>query len=100
MLERCDMMGVDALDFLIRQTQNALQRLTDGVVFVEMIVAIEILNHDLIDVVVAAKDIEVVTAADRHRAKKVHLSRDIAIHGNLAQGIKVSSTGSKIERHG
>ena len=94
-LERCHMVSVDVLHLFIRQAQNALQGLADGVVFVEMVIAIEVLDHDFIDVVVATEDIEVVTAADCHCAKEVHLSRDIAIHGNLAQGIEVGGTGGK-----
>ena len=62
-----------------------------------MIVGIEVLDHDFMDIVVATEDIEVVAAADMHRAKEVQLSRDMTIHGNLGQGIEVGSTGSKIE---
>ena len=100
MLERCYIVGIDALHLLVGEAENALQRLADRVVFVEMIIAVKVLDHDLIHIVVATEDIEVLTAADRHRAKEVHLSRDLTIHGNLAQGIEVSSTGGKIERHG
>ncbi len=73
-----------------------LQRLANGIVFVEVKVAVEVLDHNLIHAVVATEDIEVVDAVDMDGSQEIKLLGRVTIQGDLADGIQGVVTGGKI----
>ena len=90
------MTRMDALHLLVREAQNVLQRLANGIVFVEVKVAVKVLQNNLIDAVVAAEDIEVVDAIDVDRSQEVELLGHVTIQGNLAHGVQSFVAGGEI----
>jgi len=87
---------IKALHLLVREAQNALQRLANGVVFVEVEVAMEVLQNNLIDAVVTTEDIEVVDAIDVDGSQEVELLGRVTIQGDFAHGIQGVITGGEI----
>jgi hypothetical protein len=79
---------MNRLHLLIGEAKNTLKGLVNSIVFVEVKVAMHVLQHNLIDAVVTAEDIEVVRPIDVNSAQKVKLSRDIAVQGDLGDGSK------------
>ena len=73
-----------------------LQRLANGIVFVEVKVAVEVLDHNLIHAVVATEDIEVVDAVDMDGSQEIKLLGRVTIQGDLADGIQGVVTGGEI----
>lgn len=73
-----------------------LQRLANGIVFVEVKVAVEVLDHNLIHAVVATEDIEVVDAVDMDGSQEIKLFGRVTIQGDLADGIQGVVTGGEI----
>ena len=90
------MTRIKALHLLVREAQNALQRLANGVVFVEVEVAMEVLQNNLIDAVVTTEDIEVVDAIDVDGSQEVELLGRVTIQGDFAHGIQGVITGGEI----
>ena len=70
-LEGDDLQRHDVFHLFIRQTQNALQRLANRTIVMEVEVAILILQNNLVRVVVATPDIEVLPAVNGHGSQKV-----------------------------
>ncbi len=87
---------VEVFHLLIRKAQNVLQRLANGIVFVEVKVTVEVLNHNLIDAIVATEDIEVMDAIDVDRSQEIELLGRVTIQGDLADGIQSVVTGGEI----
>ena len=87
---------VEALHLFVREAQDVLQRLANGIVFVEVEVAVKVLQNNLIDAVVATEDIEVVDAIDVDRSQKVELLGRVTIQGNLAHGVQSVVAGGDI----
>ena len=96
MFERGRVTRVDALHLLVRKAQNVLERLANGIVFVEVKVAMEVLDHNLIHAVVPTKHIEVVDAIDMDRSQEIQLLGRVTIQGDLADGIQGVVAGGKI----
>ena len=90
------MTRVDALHLLVREAQNVLQRLANGIVFVEVEVAVKVLQNNLIHAVVTTEDIEVMDAIDVDRSQKVELLGRVTIQGNLAHGVQSVVAGGDI----
>ncbi len=84
-----DLQRHDVFHLFIRQTQNALQRLTNRAIMMEVEVAILILQNNLVRVVVATPDIEVLPVVDGDRSQKVQLSCDAAIDHNLGKEVQL-----------
>ena len=90
------MTRVDALHLLVRETQNVLQRLANGIVFVEVEVAVKVLQNNLIDTVVTTEDIEVVDAIDMDRSQEIKLLGRVTIQGDFAHGVQGVVAGGEI----
>lgn len=90
------MTRIDALHLLVRKAENVLKRLANGIVFVEVKVAVEVLQNNLIHTVVTTEDIEVVDAIDVDRSQEVELLGRVTIQGNLAHGVQGVVTGGEI----
>ena len=90
------MTRVEALHLLVRETQNVLQRLANGIVFVEVEVAVKVLQNNLIDAVVTTEDIEVMDAIDVDRSQEVKLLGRVTVQGNLAHGVQSVVAGGDI----
>ena len=88
-LEGDDLQRHDVFHLFIRQTQNALQRLTNRAIMMEVEVAILILQNNLVRVVVAAPDIEVLPAVNGDRSQKVQLTGDAAVDHNLGKEVQL-----------
>ena len=73
-----------------------LQRLANGIVFVEVEVAVKVLQNNLIYAVVATKHIEVVNAIDVNRSQEIELLGRVTIQGDFAHGIQSVVTGGEI----
>ena len=73
-----------------------LQRLANGIVFVEVEVAVKVLQNNLIDAVVTTEDIEVMDAIDVDRSQEVELLGRVTIQGDFAHGIQGVVTGGEI----
>ena len=87
---------IDALHLLVREAENVLQRLANGIVFVEVEVAVKVLQNNLIHAVVTTEDIEVVHAIDVDRSQEVELLGRVTIQGNLAHGVQSVVAGGEI----
>ena len=87
---------IDALHLLVREAQNALQRLANGIVFVEVEVAVKVLQNNLIHAIVATEDIEVMDAIDVNGSQEIELLGRITIQGDFAHGIQGVVTGGEI----
>jgi hypothetical protein len=73
-----------------------LQRLANGIVFVEVEVAVKVLQNNLIYTVVATEDIEVMDAIDMDRSQEIELLGRVTIQGDFAHGIQGVVTGGEI----
>ena len=87
---------MEALHLFVRETQNVLQRLANGIVFVEVEVAVKVLQNNLIDAVVTTEHIEVVDAIDVDRSQEIELLGRVTVQGNLAHGVQGVVTGGDI----
>jgi len=88
-LERDDLQRHDVFHLFIRQTQNALQRLANRAIMMEVEVAILVLQNNLVRVVVAAPDIEVLPVVNGYRPQKVQLTGDAAVDNNLGKEVQL-----------
>jgi len=88
-LERDDLQRHDIFHLFIRQTQNALQRLTNRAIMMEVEVAILVLQNNLVRIVVAAPDIEVLPVVNGDRSQKVQLTGDTAVNNNLGKEVQL-----------
>jgi hypothetical protein len=76
-----------------------LKGLANGIVFVEVEVAVKVLQNNLIHAVVATEDIEVMDAIDVDRSQEIELLGRVTIQGDLADGVQGVVTGGEIVRH-
>ena len=87
---------VETLHLLVREAQDVLQRLANGIVFVEVEVAVKVLQNNLIDAVVTTEDIEVMYAIDVDRSQEVELLGRVTVQGDFAHGVQSVVAGGDI----
>ena len=90
------MTRVEALHLFVREAQDVLQRLANSIVFVEVEVAVKVLQNNLIHAVVTTEDIEVMNTIDVDRSQEVELLGRVTVQGNLAHGVQSVVAGGDI----